>query len=234
MKGTPAASPHDYESAREAAAILNRNGFAAYIIGGAVRDLWLGRQPKDFDLVTNARPEQIMAITEFKQSKYKDTAQAFGVTRVKFTHGGLSGELEVATFRKDLEAHLGRKATKVAFAELEDDVWRRDFTLNALALDPLSGQVIDYVGGIDVLERRVVRFIGRPAERIQEDPLRIMRAIRFKNHLGFSYDPATARAVIPGAGYYLLHSGNSGTVACQNYAKPSTGKPPSAAPPSKI
>lgn len=197
MSPTTPADPaaHDYASAKQAAAILNRHGFDAYIIGGAVRDLWLGRQPKDFDLVTNARPEQIMAIDEFKKSKYKDAAQAFGVTRVKFTHGGASGELEIATFRKDLEAHRGRKATKVAFAELEDDVWRRDFTINALALEPLSGQVIDYVGGINDLEHRLVRFIGRPAERIKEDPLRIMRAIRFKNHLKFSYDPATARAL---------------------------------------
>lgn len=193
---TPATpTPHDYESAKQAAAVLNRHGFDAYIIGGAVRDLWLGRRPKDFDLVTNARPEQIMAIDEFKRSKYKDAAQAFGVTRVQFAHGRASGELEIATFRKDLEAHRGRKATKIAFAELEDDVWRRDFTINALALDPLSSQVIDYVGGIADLERGLVHFIGRPEQRIKEDPLRIMRAIRFKNQLDFDYDPATVRAI---------------------------------------
>lgn len=190
-----AAPPHDYESASRAAAILNRHGFEAYIIGGAVRDLWLGLEPKDFDLVTDARPEQIMAIDEFKLSKYKDTAQAFGVTRVRFTHQGAEGELEIATFRKDLEAHRGRKATRVAFADLEDDVWRRDFTINALALDPSTGQVIDYANGLADLEREVVRFIGQPAERIREDPLRIMRAIRFKNHLGFTYDLATAEAL---------------------------------------
>lgn len=191
--------PHDYPAARRAAGILSSHGFDAYIIGGAVRDLWLGRQPKDFDLVTNARPEQIIRIAEFRQSKYKDTAQAFGVTRVNFSHEGTEGELEIATFRKDLEAHRGRKATKIAYAELEDDVWRRDFTINALALDPLSGQVIDYVGGIGDLERKLIRFIGRPSERIQEDPLRIMRAIRFKNQLGFSYDPDTAQAIMTAA-----------------------------------
>jgi poly(A) polymerase len=191
---------HDYKLARQAAKVLSRHGFAAYIIGGAVRDLWLGRYPKDFDLVTNALPEQIMAITEFKRSRYKDTAQAFGVTRVKFTHQGVSNELEIATFRQDIEAHRGRKATKVVFAELEDDIDRRDFTINALALDPSTNQVIDYVGGIDDLDNKLVRFIGEPAARIQEDPLRLMRAIRFKNHLGFAYHPATAQAIKRGAG----------------------------------
>src|SRR5512146_1337682 len=190
-----APAPHDYESAREAAVILNRHGFAAYIIGGAVRDLWLGKEPKDFDLVTNALPEQIMAIEEFKRSRYKDPAQAFGVTRVHFTHRGTGGELEIATFRKDLEAHRGRKATRVVFAELEDDVGRRDFTINALALDPLTDCVADYVGGIEDLEDKLIRFIGQSASRIKEDPLRLMRAIRFKNQLGFSYHPETAQAI---------------------------------------
>lgn len=188
-------APHDYESAMWAASILGSHGFEAYIIGGAVRDLWLGREPKDFDLVTNARPEQITAISEFGQSVYKDTAQAFGVTRVRFMHRGVRVELEIATFRKDLEAHLGRKATKVMFADLEEDVLRRDLSINALALDPTTSSVIDYVGGIEDLENGVVRFIGKPAERIKEDPLRIMRAIRFKNHLGFSYHPETIKAI---------------------------------------
>ncbi len=189
------ATPHDYEAARYAAGILSRQGFEAYIIGGAVRDLWLGRHPKDFDLVSNATPKQLMGIAEFNQSTYKDASQAFGVTRVKFLHQGISHELEVATFRKDLEAHQGRKATKVIFAKLEDDVTRRDFTINALALNPITNQIIDYVGGIDDLDNKIVRFIGKPEQRIQEDPLRIMRAIRFKNQLGFSYHPAAVLAI---------------------------------------
>jgi poly(A) polymerase len=189
------AAPHDYELARNAAMILSRHGFEAYFIGGAVRDLWLNRHPKDFDLVTNATPELIMKIAEFKKSNYKDTAQAFGVTRVKFTHQGISSELEIATFRKDIEAHRGRKATKIAYAALEDDVLRRDFTINALAFNPSTNQVIDYVGGIDDLDNRVVRFIGKPEQRIQEDPLRIMRSIRFKNQLGFTYHPETILAI---------------------------------------
>lgn len=185
----------DFEAAEYAAGILSRHDFAAYIIGGAVRDLWLGRQPKDFDLVTNATPDDIQAMPEFTRVKHTDAAQAFGVTRVEFEFSGVGHWLEIATFRKDLEAHRGRKATKIVFAELEDDVWRRDFTINALALDPSTGQVTDYVGGIEDLEGRLVRFIGQPAARIREDPLRIMRAIRFKNHLGFNYDPVTAEAI---------------------------------------
>jgi poly(A) polymerase len=187
-------SPHDYESAKQAAKILNSNGYEAYIVGGAVRDLWLDRQPKDFDLVTSATPDQIMKIAQFSSAKYKDTAQAFGVTRVKFTHKAVSGELEIATFRKDIEAHLGRKSTKIAYADLEEDLMRRDFTINALALDPSTNQVIDYTGGIDDLQNRLVRFIGNPKDRINEDPLRIMRAIRFKNHLDFSYESGTEKA----------------------------------------
>ena len=189
------AMPHDYESATLAAMTLNQHGFEAYIVGGAVRDLWLGREPKDFDLVTNATPEQIMSIPQFRRSKYKDTAQAFGVTRVRFLHRDTSHELEIATFRKDIEAHRGRKATKIEFAELEDDVMRRDFTINALALSPATNQIIDYVSGIDDLENKSIKFIGKPGDRIKEDPLRIMRAIRFKNHLGFSYHPETIKAI---------------------------------------
>ncbi len=189
------ATPHDYESARRAAKVLNNHGFEAYIIGGAVRDLWLNREPKDFDLVTNALPEQIMSIPQFKRSKYKDTAQAFGVTRARLSYKGVESDLEIATFRKDIEAHRGRKATKVEFADLEDDVMRRDFTINALALDPTTNFIIDYTGGIDDLENKLVRFIGKAKERINEDPLRIMRAIRFKNQLSFSYDVGTIQAI---------------------------------------
>ena len=189
------AQSHDYESAKDAAGILTRHGFEAYIIGGAVRDLQLGKRPKDFDLVTNATPEQIEQMPEFKRSTYKDTAQAFGVTRVKFDYKGVEAGLEIATFRKDIDPHLGRRATKVEYATLQEDVLRRDFTVNALALNPATGEVLDYVGGIPDLEAKVIRFIGDPAARIAEDPLRLMRAIRFKNHLGFAYEPQTALAI---------------------------------------
>lgn len=188
------ANTHDFESAKHAAEILHRHGYEAYIIGGAVRDLQLGKRPKDFDLATNATPEQISRIDEFI-AKYKDTAQAYGVTRVKFIYKGIESGLEVATFRKDVNPHLGRKATKVEYATLKDDVLRRDFTINALALNPTTGEIIDLVGGKADLKAKIIRFIGDPTERIAEDPLRIMRAIRFKNQLGFEYHRDTEDAL---------------------------------------
>lgn len=187
--------PHDYETARWATNALHNHGYEAYIIGGAVRDLFLGNRPKDFDLATNATPEKIASFPEFEHARYDAAAQAYGVTRVKFVHNGYISELEIATFRKDLEAQKGRKLTKVAFADLEEDVLRRDFTINALALDPSINFVIDFADGIDDLEQKVIRFIGKPGERIIEDPLRVMRAIRFKNHLGFSYHTDTIQAI---------------------------------------
>lgn len=192
----PNASDDEYEAAVWAAKLLNRKGFQAYIIGGAVRDMLIGRQPKDFDLATDALPDQVMAIKGFKQSFFKDTAQAYGVTRVVFTHNDKKIDIEIATFRTDIDAHLGRKETKVRHATLEDDVHRRDFTVNALVLDPLTNQVVDYVDGIDDVHNRLIRFIGNPKNRIAEDPLRIMRAVRFKNHLNFSYQQQTHRAIV--------------------------------------
>lgn len=186
---------HTLEAASWVADILSRHGYEAYIIGGAVRDMYLGRQPKDFDVATSATPKELMGIPEFDRSIYKDMAQAYGVTRVRFMHDGRRVETEVATFRKDIDAHRGRKQTRVVFATLEEDVARRDLTINALAFDPATLQIIDYVGGLDDLDAGIIRFIGEPAARIQEDPLRVMRAIRFKNQLGFRYDAAAAAAI---------------------------------------
>ena len=189
------ATSQDFKAAKWAAEILNQHGYEAYIVGGAVRDLCLGRKPKDFDLATNARPDQVMIIPEFRQSHYKDTAQAYGVTRVQFIHDTRAVELEIATFRRDVDAHKGRTQTKVEFTSLKEDVRRRDFTINALALNPTTNQIIDYTGGLDDLSAKLVRFIGKPAARISEDPLRILRAIRFKNQLGFFYEHTSSQAM---------------------------------------
>lgn len=187
---------HEFEVAVSTAQVISSHGFEAFIVGGAVRDLLLGKEPKDIDLVTNARPEQIIALPQFKKAIYKDPAQAYGVTRVIITRNDHKHELEIATFRKDIEPHKGRKGTRVEYATLEDDLLRRDISINALALDIETNFVIDYAGGIDDLESRTIRFIGDPYERIREDPLRIMRAIRFKNHLEFQYDHETAEAIM--------------------------------------
>lgn len=188
-----------YEAAVKTADVLQNHGFEAYIIGGAVRDLLLGHLPKDFDIVTNATPDEVLKFNEFKKSYYKDTAQAFGITRVQVEVPSDNKtdliEVEIATYRRDIEAHLGRKLTKVEFAHLEDDVQRRDLTINALAYDPTSYQLIDLVRGIDDLEQKLIRFIGDPATRIKEDPLRILRAVRLKNQLGFAFEPDTKRGL---------------------------------------
>ncbi len=189
-----------YTAAQSAATSLHNAGFEAYIIGGAVRDMLLGITPKDFDLVTNATPEEVLTIQDFKKPRYTDAAQAFGVTRVQIPVAHKEGEtrdieLEITTYRRDIEAHMGRSQTKIAFAHLEDDVKRRDLTINALALDPATNQLIDFVEGLTDIEHRILRFIGDPATRIQEDPLRILRAIRLKNQLGFYYEDTAYTAL---------------------------------------
>lgn len=181
----------EYEIAREAASIINNAGFEAYVVGGAVRDLLLGKLPKDYDLATNARPEQIINLKGFESAKFKDTAQAYGVTRI-ILHGY---QLEIATFRKDIEAHLGRKQTKIEYSSLQEDLMRRDLTINAIALDPLTGQLVEFENGLSDIRNKLIRFIGNAQQRINEDPLRVLRAIRFKNRLEFQYDKGTERAI---------------------------------------
>lgn len=182
----------EWTSAAKATEKLNQAGYEAYVVGGAVRDLLLGNLPKDFDLCTNASPEQISEL-DFDRTTFVDAAQAYGVSRVR-----VSGvDLELATFRRDVDAHLGRHNTKVEFnANLEDDVMRRDLTINAIALDVAVGQLVDYVGGLDDLDAGIIRFVGEAESRIAKDPLRILRAVRFKNKLGFEYDPDTKATLI--------------------------------------
>lgn len=188
-----------FRAAVKAAKILNNHDYEAFMIGGAVRDMLLGKMPKDFDLVTNATPDQVMAIEDFEHALYTDSAQAFGVTRIKipiFTGiRRIVSTIEVTTYRRDIEAHLGRKATKIEFSTLKDDVIRRDFTINAIAYDPSIDQMYDLVDGIEDIKHKILRFIGSPQRRIQEDPLRVIRGIRLKNQLGLSYDPATKQAI---------------------------------------
>lgn len=173
---------------------LHAHGYEGYLVGGAVRDLLLNNIPKDFDVVTNATPEQIAAIPAFTKASYTDPAQAFGVTRVRLANDE-KHNIEIATYRRDVEAHLGRKLTKVEFSHIEEDLARRDFTINALALDPHNSFLVDLYGGLYDLESRIVRFIGDPVTRIKEDPLRILRAVRFCSQLGFNYDTKTKRAL---------------------------------------
>ena len=166
---------------------LRGAGFTALYAGGCVRDTLLGKAPKDYDVATDARPEQVQAIF---RNTYAVGAH-FGVVVV---HEG--GEnFEVATFRTDGVYVDGRRPEGVVFSSPQLDAERRDFTINGLFFDPFSGEVIDYVNGQRDLAAKVLRAIGEPAARFREDKLRLLRAVRFGAGLGFEMEPATWAAV---------------------------------------
>ncbi|GIW44188.1 MAG: polynucleotide adenylyltransferase [Candidatus Binatia bacterium] len=174
-------------AAREIAARLRQAGYTALLAGGCVRDLLLGREPKDFDVATNAPAERVQQI--FRRTI--PVGAQFGVVLVT----DYGPPIEVATFRTD-EAYLdGRRPSRVRFATPELDARRRDFTINGMFLDPETNRVIDFVGGQEDLARKVIRAIGDPAERIAEDRLRMLRAVRFAAVLGFDIEPATLQAI---------------------------------------
>lgn len=166
---------------------LRQAGFTAYLAGGCVRDLLLGLPPKDYDIATDATPDAVAAL--FTES---DTVgRAFGVVLVR--HGG--HQFEVATFRSDRDYRDGRHPGSVVFSSPREDAERRDFTINAMFLDPAERRIYDYTGGRNDLERRVVRCVGTPEARFAEDHLRMLRAIRFAGVLSFDLDKATAEAI---------------------------------------
>lgn len=198
-------------SARAAALAIVRTlrdqGHTAYFAGGCVRDELLGLAPTDYDVATDATPDRI-------RSLFKRTAEvgvAFGVVLV--TPGteegapdlprGERATVEVATFRSEGPYTDRRRPDSVTFSDAKSDALRRDFTLNALFLDPLAaggtpalrGKVIDYVGGVEDLERRVLRAVGNPDERLAEDHLRALRAVRLAARLSLAIDPATGEAI---------------------------------------
>lgn len=180
-------------AARELALQIRAHGFQAYLVGGCVRDGLLGIEPKDYDICTDARPDQIAAL-------FPDAAlvgASFGVVLVPA--GGF--HVEVSTFRSDGLYIDGRRPESVSFeSSPEADVLRRDFTINGLLLDPATGEVIDYAGGRDDLRNGIVRAIGDPAARFREDHLRMLRAVRFAARFAFRIEPETFRAI------QLLHS----------------------------
>ncbi len=152
-----------------------------------MRDLLLGRESKDIDIVTDARPEEVLEI--FPEGK--PIGKAFGVILVHLGHH----DYEIATFRRDAEYRDGRHPVAVEFATAAEDAGRRDFTINAMFYDPLAERVIDHVGGRADLKARVVRCVGDPERRFAEDHLRLLRAVRFASVLEFALDPATAEAI---------------------------------------
>ena len=182
---------------------LRQHGFEAYLVGGCVRDLLLGREPKDYDVATNATPQEVMTIFP---DTYAVGAQ-FGVVLVPAPDSGgasecevegtsKSGCVEVATFRSDIGYTDGRHPDEVRFSkDPRQDVARRDFTINGMLLDPISGELLDYVGGRKDLEAGIIRTIGNPQHRFAEDKLRMLRAVRFAARFQYAIEPATFAAM---------------------------------------
>ena len=169
------------------ARILRDAGHTVYLAGGAVRDQLLGNEPKDYDLATSATPSEVQAL--FPKS---DAVGAhFGVIIVK-GHGEV---IEVATFRTDGSYKDGRRPESVEFSSPGEDAQRRDFTINGLFQDPITGEIIDYVGGQADLKAKVLRAIGDPQKRFEEDALRLMRAVRFAVVTGFEIEANTLAAL---------------------------------------
>ena len=182
---------------------LREKGFHAYLVGGCVRDLLLGRTPKDYDVATNATPQQMMSI--FPET-YAVGAQ-FGVVLVPVPESDRAdagtnsskrtvNEVEVATFRSDIGYSDGRHPDEVRFSQdPREDVLRRDFTINGMLLDPLTDEVLDYVGGQKDLEAGMVRAIGNPEQRFAEDKLRMLRAVRFAARFAYAIEDETFAAI---------------------------------------
>ena len=163
--------------------IFNKNGYKLYIVGGAVRDALLNKIPKDYDLATDALPDEVENMMSKAGLKTLPTGKAFGVINV-FTD---EGEYEIATFRNDVGS--GRRPDSVNFTNIEGDVKRRDLTINALFFDIDTKEIVDLVGGVNDLKKGIVRTVGAAEDRFGEDRLRILRAIRFAGRFGSDLDP---------------------------------------------
>ncbi|MDA0808198.1 MAG: CCA tRNA nucleotidyltransferase [Planctomycetota bacterium] len=179
------------EFAEQVVRQLTDAGFTALWAGGCVRDLLVGREPKDYDVATNARPEQVRDV--FGKRRTLSVGESFGVIVVLGPKS--AGQVEVATFRTDGCYIDGRRPESVVFSSPEEDAQRRDFTINGMFYDPLKKQVLDFVGGEKDLAAGVLRAIGDPHARMEEDKLRMLRAVRFAATFEFDLDEATADAV---------------------------------------
>jgi len=171
---------------------LKNTGHQAFLVGGAVRDLLLGIQPKDFDIATDATPDQVHEL--FRNSRL--IGRRFRLAHVRFGRE----IIEVATFRGDSNApdvdnrkrdDTGRILRDNVYGDIDDDVWRRDFTVNALYYNIADFSIWDYVGGVDDVRDKTLKLIGDPVTRYQEDPVRMLRAVRFAAKLGFTIDKAS-------------------------------------------
>jgi len=179
---------------------IQGSNYEAYIVGGCVRDTLMDREPKDWDITTNARPEEILKI--FPDAKYEND---FGTVLLPIREekdGEVLDVLEITTYRSEQGYSDRRHPDEVVFeTELDKDLERRDFTINALAMDPLkNNEVVDLFGGEKDVKKRVVRAVGEPSDRFKEDALRMLRAVRFSAQLNFDLEPKTQRAITKLAG----------------------------------
>ena len=171
---------------------LQRFGYLAYFVGGCVRDILLGKVPKDFDIVTSARPQEVRQI--FRNARL--IGRRFKLAHLHFHHGKI---LEVATFRKPPSQESiedGLIVEDNEFGTPETDAYRRDFTINALFYDPMSREIIDYTNGLNDIENRCIKSIGDPKVRFREDPIRMLRAIKFAARLNLDFDEQVQQAMI--------------------------------------
>jgi poly(A) polymerase len=178
---------NEYGNAKKIVKKLQDNGHQAVFAGGCVRDKLLGLEPHDIDIATSATPDQVLSLF----NKTKAVGKSFGVVLVKED----DNEFEVATFRKDGNYSDGRHPDFVEFSGMEGDSSRRDLTINSMFLDPIIDKVIDYNQGHQDLCDRIIRFVGDPEKRINEDNLRILRAVRFAIKLGFEIEQNTWIAI---------------------------------------
>lgn len=173
--------------------LFKRNGKELYIVGGAVRDALLGKKPKDFDLATDAFPEEVVKIvTRAGYSTIGEVGQQFGVVIVQIPSD--KNGVEIATFREDVGS--GRRPESVNYSTIDKDVLRRDLTINALFYDIGRSEVVDLVGGLKDIQDQRIRTVGIAADRFAEDPLRKLRALRFAGRTGSKLEASTAKAIL--------------------------------------
>jgi poly(A) polymerase len=192
---TPAAVDPRERFARKVAATLHAAGFQGLFAGGCVRDRLMGRCPKDYDVATNATPEQVREV--FGTNRTLAIGASFGVIAVVGRRSQDEGQVDVATFRTDVQYSDGRRPDAVRYSKsAEEDAQRRDFTINGLYYDPSAERLLDFVGGQADLSARLVRAIGDPYQRFTEDRLRMLRAVRFASTFAFELEPQTRAAII--------------------------------------
>ena len=182
---------NEFDAAKDIVSTLQSHGHQAVFAGGAVRDMVMGLEPHDIDIATSASPDQV----EFLFPRTVAVGKQFGVIVVLSN----DREFEVATFRTDSKDSDGRRPNSINFATMEEDAQRRDLTINGLFFDPIENKIFDFVNGLEDIKDRLIVFIGDADERIKEDHLRMLRAVRFANRFGFDLVDSTKKALIRNA-----------------------------------